>query len=100
MASIKENISTAIEKGQFVVGEECTGTVLCKYIVNNEEMEEKTIEVHGRQVGLMELRRRLIEKHEHQHLMRDHNRSLEEYLSMERADIIDELSQINEYDRD
>lgn len=95
---IKSSIREAVESGRYTPGEECTGTVLCRYKLSNGKVRTEKIPVHGRKIPMIEVRRRLLQRHEEANLMRDHVRSLQEYASMPREEVVSSLEAIGEHD--
>ena len=99
ISEIKEDIRQAVNEGRYLQGEECKGTVLVSYTNKNGEVERVEVEVHGSKIPLIELRKHLLQRHEEEGYMRNHTRELEEYVSMERADVVAELVKLDEFDK-
>ena len=95
---IKEDIKSAVAEGRYILGEDCAGTVICKYVTTNGEVERRELDIRGRKVSLLDLRRHLLSRHESAGIMRSRPYMLEQYLSMEREQVIDELNCLDEYD--
>ena len=94
---IKEDLAKAIEDGRFHPGEEVCSKVLCSFTLSNGEVERKEVEVHGRRVPMLDLRKRILEKHEKNGLMRHLPEDLLEYASMSREELTDRLTRIGEW---
>lgn len=56
VASIKNNITTAVENGRFNLGEDCTGSILCTYSSENGEIKRLELNVFGRKISMLGLR--------------------------------------------
>ena len=95
---IKEGIKSAVAEGRYILGEDCARTVICKYVTTNGEVERRELDVRGRKVSLLDLRRHLLSRYESAGIMRSRPYMLEQYLSMEREQVIDELNCLDEYD--
>ena len=95
---IKEDIQKAVEEGRYNLGEDCTGTILCKYTLSNGDVEQRQLEVHGRKISLLDLREQVLDAHEKAGLMRERRLSLIDYANMERNDVVDQLTSLDEFD--
>ena len=94
---IKEDITAAITEGRYHLGEECEGTILCRYVCSNGTIEERELHIQSRKIPLLEVRQSLLERHDKAGLMRQHVRTLEEYASMDRDNNISELEFLGDY---
>ena len=56
---IKNDIRKAVHGGRFNLGEECTGTVLCKYFLSDGQIKLKEVPIHGRKIPMHELRQHI-----------------------------------------
>ena len=95
---IREGIKSAIKEGKFNLGEKCTGTILCTHKLENGQVVNKEIHVHGQKIPLIDVRRRLLKRHEAAGLMREHVLSLEEYASLPREELILQLTELGEHE--
>ena len=94
---IKADIKNAVNTGRFHLGKECEGKVLFNYVCSNGKVEKRELQVHGRKISLYDVRQSLLHRHEKAGLMREHDKTLEEYLSQEHSRIIAQLQAIGEY---
>ena len=92
---IKEDIQKAVEERRYNLGEDCTGTILCKYTLPNGDVEQR---VRGHKISLLDLRQRVLDAHEKAGLMREHPLSLIDHANMERNDVVDQLTSLDEFD--
>ena len=93
----KKKILEAIAKGELNPGEECCGTVKATYTLSEGELARKEVEVHGRKIPLLQLRKFLLKQHEAKGLMRPVPQVLEEYTGIPRNMVIERLRAIGEY---
>lgn len=94
---IKEDIKQAVQDGRYSIGEECTGTVLCKYTLADGRVVPRELQVYGCKVPMIELRQRLLRNHEDMGLMRKRTAVLEEYASLSRDDLKQRLTHLGEF---
>ena len=97
ISEIKKDISDAITSGRYLQGKQCKGSVTVRYTNKKGEIKCEELEVHGQKIPLRELRKHILQCHEKEGFMHDHPKALEEYASMDRADLVKGLQQLNEY---
>lgn len=69
---IKDEWSNMIRTGELSVGEECTPHIITKYSTAGGDLTAKTTTVYGRKVPMLDLRQKLLKKHEeYMHLHTD-----------------------------
>ena len=95
---IIDDIRAAIASNRFNIGEECCSTLIYKYSLTNGDIDRKEVQVYGRKIPMLELRRYLLDQHKAKGLMRSHPDTLVRYASMQRNEVIDRLRNLGEYD--
>ena len=61
---IKLDWADAIRSGELTLGEPCAPYTLTKYTVVSGEIQKSELELYGRKVPLIDIRRKLLQKHE------------------------------------
>ena len=61
---LKKKVSDRIESGNIPIGKEVVRTAYCRYTVHQGELRQESTEVYGRKIPLLEIRERLLKKHE------------------------------------
>ena len=64
MEGVKEDWKRMIELGELTLGEPCYPQTLCKYTIKGGELQYSETIVYGRKIPLIEVRRKLLKKHE------------------------------------
>lgn len=64
VGGIKEDWAALIASGELTLGEPCHPHTLKKYIIKNGEIQETTTVVYGRKIPILELRQKLLDKHQ------------------------------------
>ena len=95
-AGIKEDIAEAIANGEVNLGEECCGTPIANYTLENGKLARKEVEVQGRKISMLDLRRSLLRQHEARGLMRPVPPNLEDYPCLPREVVTQRLYHIRE----
>ena len=90
--SILDEKRQLIALGELTIGEPCSPYVITKHVVTNEgDVVNKTVELHGRKIPLLELRQRLLTQQEKfMRLMTDND-----IQKLSREQIIDEMERIH-----
>ena len=61
---VKEDWKEMIKLGKLTLGEPCYPQTLCKYTIQNGELKKSEIVVYGRKISLLEIREKLLHRHE------------------------------------
>lgn len=72
LKKLKQCTQERINSGEICMGEDIVTTTHPRYVVQDGEIREETIEVKARKIPLIEIRKRLLEKHEDLGLIRQH----------------------------
>ena len=81
--TIKQQVDDMIKSGEFMLGEQCNPNTIEKVTIKNGQIKKDISTVYGRKIPLIDLRRKLLEKHEpYMHLHSD-----TEIASMSRTDL-------------
>ena len=64
VASLKEDVSQLLETGKLSMGEPCSPYTIVKSSVHDGKLENTTSQVYGRKIPLLEIRERILKKHE------------------------------------
>ena len=64
VASLKEDVSQLLETGKLSMGEPCSPYTIVKSSVHDGKLENVTSQVYGRKIPLLEIRERILKKHE------------------------------------
>ncbi len=82
---IKEDWDKLIESGELTLGEPCHPQKLTRYTVKDGELQQSETTVYGRKIPLLEVRKRLLQKHES--LM--HLHSDQEIANLQKSELLD-----------
>ena len=69
---LKQRVQEKITSGSISIGEEIVTTTHLRYVVQQGEIRQETAEVSARKIPLIDIWRRLLEKHEQLGLIREH----------------------------
>lgn len=61
---IRKDLVNMIESGELTLGEPCYPQKLKKYVVKDGELQQKETVVYGKKISLLDIRKKLLEKHE------------------------------------
>ena len=89
---VKENLSKLIKDGKFHMGELIVPQTFEKTIMKNGKIQKEIVEIKGRKIPLKDIRSDMIKQHER--YMR--NRTDEDFVKLNRNQIIQNLKNINE----
>ena len=89
---VKENLSKLIKDGKFHMGELIVTQTFEKTIMKNGKIQKEIVEIKGRKIPLKDIRSDMIKQHER--YMR--NRTDEDFVKLNRNQIIQNLKNINE----
>ena len=95
MKKIKQQVQERIKSGEICIGDEIVPITHSRYIVQEGEIREETIEVTARKIPLYDIRRRLLERHEELGLIRQHPD--EYYAALSSGEIKEMLIKLHEH---
>ena len=84
-------IKGALPNGELNPGEECCGTLIANYTLENSELARKEVDVQGRKISMLDLRGSLLRQHEARGLMRPVPPTLENYACLPRQVVTQRL---------
>ena len=83
----KEQVQERIDSGEICIGKEICPTSYSRYTAHEGEIRQDNIQVNARKIPLIEIRKKLLDKHEELGLMRLHSN---EYYTTLSTDIVKE----------
>ena len=97
-SELKRAVEEKVQHGEWLEGEECTGSVVIRYSTSNTGAVARTaLEMKGRKLSLQDVRQRLLEEHETLGLMRETLGNLVDYCNLSREGCLAELDRIGEH---
>ena len=91
----KEQVQERIDSGEISIGKEICPTSYSRYTAHEGEIRQDNIQVNARKIPLIEIRKKLLDKHEELGLMRLHS---DEYYTALSTDVVKEkLLELHEH---